>query len=858
MSLYYQVYTPVTDSNGIFFYVHARIYSHSMPDTSQEETNHLMKKGKRGLSRLLTLGFIAMVVAGMTFAGTAGAQTAEDYLEPNDERSSATDVGSGNSYDDLSIDDSTDVDYYAVDVEAGEEIAANIEHSHSEGDLDLEIQDTDGSYEAGSYSVSDDESASHVADTSGTYYVQVYGYSGATANYDVSITTEEEENVSEDRLEPNDERSSATDLGTAGASDDLTIHSSGDEDFFQVEADAGDTISAQIAFADDNGDIDLELQDSSGNYLDGSYSVSDDESVEYTVDEGGTYYLRVYPWSGAPNGYDINVSTEGSVVDDGGDYLEPNDERSGATYLGTGGSYDGLSVHDNSDEDFFQVEADAGDTITAGIEFSDDNGDIDMELQDSDGYSLTNSISVSDDETIEYTVEEGGTYYVQVYPWSGAPNDYDIDVSTDGSSSDDDDQIEDGADLRSVSFGESAAGTIDTSDPTLEGYYHEPVTFYGDEGEAVNIDMTSDTGDSYLVLQGPDDEYLTFNDDGGDGLDSSIQDYVLPQSGEYTIVATSYSGDETFNYTLSFEEGEAPEDDDLEPNDDIDSATSLGTGGSYDDLTVSETYGEADYFAVYAQEGQTISAEIQFSHDNGDIDMELQDSSGNYLEGAYSVSDDESVEYTAEESGTYYIEVYAFSGAPNDYSIDVSTSGSADSGGDTNEDLSLSANSTATASGAMEVQFDMENTGDSTQAVILQAGDGVDQLGDGYSISDHEDDGGNWRSAEGSWLFESLEGGDSVNPSVTIDVPEDADGSVLMPVTAESDSGNVTTVVELDLESIGIAQAADTNDNGELEDAEILAAIEAWQDDTTIEGTDTFVSDDRIIDLISTWRSEGS
>ena len=775
-----------------------------------------------------------MLVVGMSFAGVAGAQTTGDTLEPNDSLSDAVDVGSGDAYDGLEISDSEDVDYFAVDVEEGETITANIEFSDEEGDLDLEIQDSDGDYLTSSISVSDDETAEYTASESGTYYVQVYGFSGATADYDIDIET-------------GNPRADATDLGTGGSATDQTISSSSEEDYYAIQADAGEEITAELTFSDDNGDLDMTLEDSAGTYLSGAASVSDDETIEYTVSESGTYYVRVYAFSGAPNDYDLEVGTSDPYAD--------------ATDLGTGDSATDQTISSSSEEDLYAVQADSGDTITADLTFSDDQGDLDMTLEDSAGSFLDGAYSVSDDETIEYTVTESGTYYVRVYAFSGAPNDYDLTVSTDESGTTtpdgDDDQLSDGPDLRSISFGESETGTIDTDDPTVEGYYHEPVTFDGEEGQAVDIEMTSETGDTYLVLEGPDGEYLTFDDDGGDGLNSHIEGYVLPQTGEYTIIATSYSGESTFNYTLSLDEGEAPEDDDLEPNDDIDSATSLGTGGSFSGLTVSDEYGESDYFSVYAQEGQTITADITFSDDDADLDLEIQDSTGSSLEGSYSVSDDESVEYTAEESGTYYVEVYAFSGGPADYDIDVSTSGSG-TDTSTNDDLSLSANATATASGDMEVQFDLENTGEDTQAVILQAGDGVEALGSDYSVSDHSDDGGAWRSSEGSWLFESLESGDTVSPSATVDVPEGAEGTRIMTVTAESDAGTVTSVVELDLSTIGIAQAADTNGNGELEDSEILAAIDAWRTDSSIEGTDATVSDDQIISLISTWRAEGS
>jgi hypothetical protein len=240
-----------------------------------------------------------MLVVGMSFAGMASAQTA-DPLEPNDDRTEATDVGSGAEYDDVSIDTTEDEDYYAVDVEEGEIITADIFFDHTDGDIDLEIQDSSGYYLSGSYSISDDESAEYVAEESGTYYVRVDGFSGDTAEYDIEITTEE---LDEDRLEPNDDLSSATELGEGGSYDDLEVTTSGDSDYFRVYADSGDTITADIFFDHDEGDVDLELQDSNGYYVDGSYSVSDDESVSYTVSESGYYYVEVYPFSGEPTSY---------------------------------------------------------------------------------------------------------------------------------------------------------------------------------------------------------------------------------------------------------------------------------------------------------------------------------------------------------------------------------------------------------------------------------------------------------------------------------------------------------------------------------------------------------------------------
>jgi hypothetical protein len=59
----------------------------------------------------------------------------------------------------------------------------------------------------------------------------------------------------------------------------------------------------------------------------------------------------------------------------------------------------------------------------------------------------------------------------------------------------------------------------------------------------VRIDMQAPRGgllDSYLQLLGPDGQELIRDDDGGVSLNSLIEEYILPETGEYTIVSSSY------------------------------------------------------------------------------------------------------------------------------------------------------------------------------------------------------------------------------------------------------------------------------------------------------------------------------
>lgn len=81
--------------------------------------------------------------------------------------------------------------------------------------------------------------------------------------------------------------------------------------------------------------------------------------------------------------------------------------------------------------------------------------------------------------------------------------------------------------------------------------YEEAWLFDGTAGDVVLIDMRANEGsslDTYLTLLDPDGITLMTNDDGGEGLNSRIGPLPLPDDGEYTILASNYSG--TGGYTL--------------------------------------------------------------------------------------------------------------------------------------------------------------------------------------------------------------------------------------------------------------------------------------------------------------------
>lgn len=79
-------------------------------------------------------------------------------------------------------------------------------------------------------------------------------------------------------------------------------------------------------------------------------------------------------------------------------------------------------------------------------------------------------------------------------------------------------------------------------------------TFDGTAGDRVTIAMNSSAFDTYLELW-RGSSTVTTNDDGGEGLNSLIEDFVLPQSGTYTIWARSFGHSGSGAYSISLSGG---------------------------------------------------------------------------------------------------------------------------------------------------------------------------------------------------------------------------------------------------------------------------------------------------------------
>jgi hypothetical protein len=216
-------------------------------------------------------------------------------------------------------------------------------------------------------------------------------------------------------------------------------------------------------------------------------------------------------------------------------------------------------------------------------------------------------------------------------------------------------------DLRSISVGQTRTGGVDLNDPREDRFngYYEPVTFEGEADQFVDIEMTSEPGDTYLFLLDPSGQVVAENDD-YDGLDSRIE-YQLTESGEYTIIATSFSEDATFLYELSVREGSAPTDlrsisvgqtrtgelDSGDPNENrfrgyYEPVSLDADAGQYLDIEMT-SQGDT-YLFLLDPSGQVVAENDDFDGLNSRIEYETRES-GEYTIIATSFSEDATFEY---------------------------------------------------------------------------------------------------------------------------------------------------------------------------------------------------------------------
>ncbi len=281
---------------------------------------------------------------------------------------------------------------------------------------------------------------------------------------------------------------------------------------------------------------------------DGQYRV---QATSYAAAETGRYRLRLGQASAAM------VQNAAPLAGGQGAPLRPGQGASGTLAQGDGTLQSGEFV------DNYRFLGQRGQRVVIDMRSSDFDAYLMVvspsgEQQDNDDSGLDGTNS-----QLEFVVDEDGEYSIHATSYQpGERGAYDIAISTPDADNRVVAEQETGAPVASdgrLQIGRSVAGRLQTGDTALRsGEFVDSWSFTGRAGDIVTFEMASAEIDSYLIVTAPSGDQSDNDDAATDVRDSRVV-LRLPESGTYTIGATSYAPGESGAYTIRAISGGTPD-----------------------------------------------------------------------------------------------------------------------------------------------------------------------------------------------------------------------------------------------------------------------------------------------------------
>ncbi len=447
----------------------------------------------------------------------------------------------------------------------------------------------------------------------------------------------------------------------------------GDQDWYEISVGSGLLqLEVKVTFNHSEGDIDLDLRDSNGNYVDNSWSYTDNESLNTLVPSSGTYLLTIFGDNNR-NRYDLWWYTSIPPPDDN---YEENDDYSTAYNLS---SYEGTwldSINDTGmqwDQDWYEISVDPDELyITVEIVFNQLEGNIDAALCNGSGHALVYGTTFSDNESLSYIAHSAGRYYIAI-GGENAGNNYTLQWYT--SIPPLDDNYEDNDDLGSaydLSANEATwLSMINGSGVKLDEDWYRVYVNPGELRLRVELIFNHSDGNINMILSNGTEGSDGWLDMSFTGSDNESINYVVPSSGFYYL---RIIGDNTgSNYDLWWEDSVYSTDDSYEENDIWQDSYDLT---SYEDIWLRSINGEGvqkddDWYKVQVDSGELLLKVIlQFNNSDGDIDLDIYKYDGTLtlIAKSHTGNDVESISYEVSTNGTYYIRIWG-ANAGNTYKL---------------------------------------------------------------------------------------------------------------------------------------------------------------------------------------------
>lgn len=324
----------------------------------------------------------------------------------------------------------SDTDFFTFTLPFASTVTIHARFVDAAGDLDMRLTDSAGGLIATSAGVTDDEIIVRNL-AAGTYGVEMFGFLGALNTYTMEATLQG--CTPDDGFEVNNTFSQATPVAGSLVS---AARCPGDDDFFLVRLESGDSVIATLAGAG--------LTMSLLSAVDGTVVVNDSASganrrIQINGLPAGRYVFRV-TGSGADRvAYTLNPSIAADpsrCIDDG---AHPNDTSATAFPLDDDGILDGsydvgaLVSCALIDADWFSIALPGQKQITLQMSFNAPSSDVDIELLEpraATGLTRTIARSVATDkqDRVSGMINAGGTYLVRAIGFDDLPTPYGIGI----------------------------------------------------------------------------------------------------------------------------------------------------------------------------------------------------------------------------------------------------------------------------------------------------------------------------------------------------------------------------------------------------------------------------------------------
>jgi hypothetical protein len=220
-------------------------------------------------------------------------------------------------------------------------------------------------------------------------------------------------------FEPNESTAAAATI-TLGSTNSAAITTSTDNDYFRVVTTATSNNTFRLV-GPAGVDFDMTILNSAGTQIGSGTGSTATETVTLNNQPAGTYFIRVFGYNGATSTSCYTIQATAATVTGCASSLDnsTNGTTAGAATIPFNTNVTGL-ISPSADIDHYRFVITTGGTIT--ITLSTLPADYDVRLLNSAGTQVAISqAGGTTSETISYTAA-AGTYFVQVYGYSGANN----------------------------------------------------------------------------------------------------------------------------------------------------------------------------------------------------------------------------------------------------------------------------------------------------------------------------------------------------------------------------------------------------------------------------------------------------